>query len=466
MKKCIISLLVTVLLASLTASCTLEQYDHSTTSTSPVPESTLSVPSSTVQSDQSSIDSTSSNYEPFILSQAHYDAAEPWQRAYFDTASALVDDREDSFYRFEMFQGNFGTPFITLWAGEKIYLLYWKDEQAKSIEYPNSSAIKVNRNTGNPIVTETSDDVRGLGKGYITYEITGEGHEPIYDMFRLEHPNMHYYFYASDTVYSGYEVGFHGIIQQLLHDGPMLSMSLTIENLPQLKSTDGPRISAKIALQKISDILLDSYEPPVPQEAPEWVSTHMKLIHNSISLPYLPANSSDIDMSKLNHLEFISLETAATPADPPTLRIALQSGIRYVYVFHHNRMEYLNNYERKLRVDANGQLFVHEYVGSSFGRGAYYAIEPDGLKFLFSFGDIYCDGQKPPSQDSWTVAKIEEWFAVVMPQALETHGYTPPNSGTKLNQLPLPDTTSWDEMETALIESLCDYAKAVGQWDV
>lgn len=230
------------------------------------------------------------------------------------------------------------------------------------------------------------------------------------------------------------------------------------------------KLDTSAQLQMLADYFLDSYQPPAPGEAPEWITVYMQYIHSHTPATYAQATVQDFGWSPVLYLTTLPGETMP-PAMYCTIPLVFQQhgmhhwmpdGQLQTLVGHHDGMYWFF-------VDATGELLLDFHV---VGGRRWYRPTSDGLVFLFDGGTfhedingffyVHHDGLYEQFETREAARRRND---EILAAGFTAHGYIQPVEYIEPVQYPLPENTTWPELEAALIDAFCQHAKDTGQWE-
>lgn len=229
-----------------------------------------------------------------------------------------------------------------------------------------------------------------------------------------------------------------------------------------------------------AEFFLDTYTPKVPKEAPEWVTTYLQYFNTRLWWPQ--KGNGAMGVGRMDGLTLYGGQRGEAPI--------LMSYFEY------------SDYDGGplyLLPGTRGQYSVYGIYGSTNGNwDTVPSLYQDGLgNYLFrSNGESYTAWYRPSSEAGWThlfgegmfgydyPADIyingecrffetetagERWLDTQRRQLLDKYGYGPTLTLCQGSWYPIGNEEtqryiSWEAFEHYLMESLCDYAKKVGQW--
>lgn len=233
-----------------------------------------------------------------------------------------------------------------------------------------------------------------------------------------------------------------------------------------------PEFTLEMQLQRLGEFLgVHPYVPQVPAGAPDWVAEYVKYYHNRLYIPYMPEKTVASSSLPL----FFEIQPPPFEGGAPVLvgeELAENSiGVDGRFWFYDKTVqELLNNLDGGCRIyqDDTGRAILLE---SNYGYSWWSSMDNKGITDLFMdayatnepenfvrIDDeiVYIEEGQQFDTDAWLKEKRTEKFARL---GYNYASFTPVQGKT----VTWPENLSWEELEAAMIEKLCSYAKEIGQ---
>lgn len=425
------------------------------------------------ESDSFSSQPTQANFNP-----ADYAHIAPWRVAYYQVADAIENSTGTKSLGIRLYYPTTGEPFMRIdfyEGGKPTYNQLWccKDNNAQcyydDIAYGNLQYLPHSRlriTTGSPVVMDSEDG--------IYYEIVGSTYATRVPLYRTIYNND-----GEDEGNSYHDEAYNRTngSWERLEPGVFPEEQFSIQDI-----SDGLDFGltnyyfeADTQLQILSDYFLDTYQPPIPDGAPEWVTTYMRYLRC-----HMPAYYSDTlpDTEYYNMpLESIDLVLLPDEFGAPAIYTwnSMVAGefVMCQWMPDGERVDCLvgnNESVHFFNIDQNNNLLI---TFENAWNTTWYKPAADGLTTLFQ------DGFYVESLDGYTAyvhnngeyktftdpQLAENWWLEKQNEALTLNGFAAPVERLAMHTFQLPATSSWPEYEAALIDALCQFAKSTGQWE-
>lgn len=437
----------------------------------------------------------------FNFSQAHYNAAEEWQRQYYDKAIELLEaDSENTLFSVNLFYAS-GTPYVAFIShlapeGNSGAINRRADiytSTADGISQVYSGAIRseeINTLSGNMVVTTSGTlqltpgeaDERVVQTTDETLELTPGGTLPLYSHFSAytsaDGATVYGGLYQDGaltdiTLYNNAESRYYTDLETyvlqpertLPLDGPSEQLLLRHDALPSYPSSPIP---AEVTKSRISDFFLGTYQPRLPAGAPQWVTKYMQYIRVNYLFSYIPHKHAG------NAPFQVSLLAAGISNQPPVLYSTLQSVFGAHTLCHNGHTTTLansNDYLETPVADSTGKILVRI---SSYQSVFYYSLHDTGMHYLYGAGPIHLNSTpNRPAGTPWYHLNGEAFdsgaenapAAYDLPNLnayLPLHGYSLPIQELTPTGFAMPQAAAWETLEPALIDFMCAYARDNG----
>lgn len=373
---------------------------------------------------------------PDYTQTPEYAAAQPWQRAFFDiTMQELAHGAE----RLELYFLNDGSPMLGL---EYADLDNSIDKPFKVWHMVNGTAELLFEVDAAGLVFDRAQQTLG----WITT-----------DDYKRENPDPWNESLVKNSVAAAY-------------DGPDVSLRLTVYYYDEA--------GLPTVYRRLADFFLDTYDPPIPEGAPEWVEEYVKYIYTHLDGAYMQSDPDYWDHGTIRGMVLYDAGQEMPPIMyawdiPPDGWFG-----EFYFLGGHGRYSVHNIFGLNgatLYQDEHDNRFLK--LESSYLN--WYRMGETGWDYLFGEGwispvlpsDVYINGEKEYFEDGVEAA---EWRAPRREQAFAQNGIGNqiiPCEGAQFDLAATPATASdtteispWNEVEAKLIEAFCSYAKSIGQW--
>lgn len=422
-----------------------------------------SLPISSVICDSSSaLPESEQEIDPTQYEQ--YRNAEPWQLAFYEVVSNSV------VAPWQLFIPQNSTPVLARISDRYAEIWRYENNMATMIYEGDANLIYYRIDNGNPVLQNYSQD-GNPGNSYT--ELDGKNEITLCEYaWRTE-----IYLNAENRQLSVAEAfefdveDYFGLTmaQLLLTPDPGFPLATRTWKADVLYFLFGIQVDTVNSMPE--------YAPPVPDEAPEWVSIYMEMIHRDT----FSAVSKDgkLNLFELHFPAEVILLEAAYPDGPPILdyyRFSDVGGIPFsvgYYIITDGRVEYYayetgSEYGYQLSMD-NGQAILC-YTDQS--RAVWYSLDESGMHKLFTSDETSIMGSYPPyyayCDGNYIVIEEDEdisvWRGDQERQALINRGYSGNLTAPEETIYTLPEHSTWEELEAAFIDIFCTHAQKIGQW--
>lgn len=396
--------------------------------------------------------------------QSSTPAAPSWQQAFYNAAQKQLARQDGSVLS--------SIDFLYTPAGPPIMLLHmqtsgggsqfsiWKMQSGTALmtSSGSKSPYGVRYENGLPVYSEESG---AGGEHVLIYEQNGAQKNHLYHYTYNGYYQWVLYTYADDKTWEWREIQEKDPVGQL----QILNCYSTTNNLTLILPEDSGQKQ-----QLLEEFFLQTYQPPVPQQAPAWVADYVRFLR--IQNAWAP--DAQVDLQQTLWREGITLLDPLWENGPPLLFGVFEDEVYYC-LFEDGMHSFGSMPEdtHHFYHDADGNTLIQFEGGVAGYYAHWYGVSPSGTTLLFNEGgDLYdeYDGELYLYNENFLYSGDDErsqantWISEKRDEMFTGFGYKPPLTLYTKTNYTLPQNTTWAQLEGELIAALCTYIKQIGQW--